>query len=420
MTTPAESRLFRKTALDRLSSPEELDQVVKISVGGSWIVLVAVLLFCAGATVWAITSRLPTTAAGRGMIVRIGGVLNVVSRGGGVVRSVDVRVGQRVEANQVVARIAQPALAERLRGLTDELSQVTAKRRRDLQLKRDEGRLRLEAFTRQRANAERAIGEIAEQARLAREQIPVMQQLFTRGLVTNQQVIAAQERLVELNGSAEVRRAEIKQLDAQAFEVETQIAALEGEIALDVAGRQRDVTAAQNELTLHETVTTPYAGAVLEIKVTPGGTVTDNTPILSLQADTENLEVLTYVASAQAKDIRDGMEVRIAPSTVKREEYGYMRGRVTFVADYPATAAAVMRNFQNDQLVTTLTREGPMTEVRVALEPDAQTASGFRWSSPGGPPIRISAGTMADTEIVTATRAPITLVVPILRQKLGL
>jgi HlyD family secretion protein len=420
MTTSAQSRLFRKTSLDRLSSPEELDQVVKISVGGSWIVLIAVLLFCAGATVWATTSRLPTTAAGRGMIVRTGGVLNVVSRGGGVVRSVDVRVGQRVEANQVVARIAQPSLADKLRALTDELTQVTAKRRRDLQLKKDEGQLKLEAFARQRANAERATGELVEQARLAREQIPVMQQLFKRGLVTNQQVIAAQERLVELNGFAEARRADIKQLDAQAFEVQTQIDALGGEIALDIAGRQRDVAAAQNELMMHETVTTPYAGAVLEIKVTPGGTVTDNTPILSLQADTDALEVLTYVPSTQAKDIRDGMDVRIAPSTVKREEYGFMRGRVTFVADYPATAAAVMRNFQNDQLVTTLTKEGPITEVHVAVEPDPRTTSGFRWSSPGGPPIKISAGTMADTEIVTATRAPITLVVPILRQKFGL
>jgi HlyD family secretion protein len=238
--------------------------------------------------------------------------------------------------------------------------------------------------------------------------------------VTNQQVITAQEKLVDLNAQAETKRADVKQFDAQAFEVQTDIAALEAEIDLDIAGRQRDVAAARNDLMLQQTVTTPYAGQVLEIKVTPGGTVTDNTPILSLQADTQTLEVLTYVASSHAKDIRTGMDVRISPSTVKREEYGYLRGRVTFVADYPATAAAVMRNFQNDQLVTTLTLQGPITEVRVALEPNTQTISGFRWSSPGGPPVKISAGTLASTEIVTATRAPITLVVPILRQKLGL
>ena len=114
------------------------------------------------------------------------------------------------------------------------------------------------------------------------------------------------------------------------------------------------------------------------------------------------------------------MPARISPSTVKREEFGYMWGKVVFVPDYPATVAAIMRNFQNEQLVQSLAGRGPVTEVRVALEPDATTVSGYRWSSPGGPPVKISAGTIAVAEIVTATRAPITLVVPILRQKLGL
>ena len=50
-----------------------------------------------------------------------------------------------------------------------------------------------------------------------------------------------------------------------------------------------------------------------------------------------------------------------------------MRGKVVFVAEYPATAAAVMRNIQNEQLVQTLTGQGPVTEVRVALERDART-----------------------------------------------
>jgi HlyD family secretion protein len=61
-----------------------------------------------------------------------------------------------------------------------------------------------------------------------------------------------------------------------------------------------------------------------------------------------------------------------------------------------------------------------VTEVRVALERDPNTVSGFRWSSPGGPPVKLSAGTIATAEIVTETRAPITLIIPILRQKLGI
>src|SRR6185503_6817130 len=110
------------------------------------------------------------------------------------------------------------------------------------------------------------------------------------------------------------------------------------------------------------------------------------------------------------------MDARISPSQVKREEYGFMWGKVVFVADYPATAAAVMRNFQNDQMVQTLAGHGPVTEVRVTLDRDPGTVSGFRWSSPGGPPIRVTAGTIAVAEVVTNRRAPISLVIPLLRQ----
>ena len=412
--------IFRKSSIDRLSSPEELDQVIRISIGGNWAALLAIFLFCAGASVWAMTSSLPTTAIGSGMIVRTGGVLNVVARGSGVVQSIDVVVGQHVNAQQVVATIAQPSLADRVRGMKDALTEIALKRQRDLKLKDDEIKMRIEALSRQRVNTERSIGELGEQARLAGEQIPVMEQLFSRGLVTNQQVIAARQKLVEVNGQAEDRKAQLKQLAAQQFELQTQTAALESEIRLDVANRQRDIASATRELTMQETVTTPYGGEVLEVKVSPGGMVAASVPMLSIQPDSDILEVLIYVSSLQAKDIRVGMDARISPSTVKREEYGFMWGKVAFVADYPATTASLMRNFQNEQLVQGLSARGPVTEVRVAPERDARTSSGFRWSSVGGPPIKISSGTITSAEIVTETRAPITLVVPILRQKFGL
>jgi HlyD family secretion protein len=414
------SPIFRRAALERLSSPEELDQVVTISIGGAWAALTGILLLCAAAVVWAMAASLPTTATGSGMVAGTGGVLNVVSRGSGIVRSIDVAIGQHLEANHVVATIAQPVLTTRVRGLRDELQQVLVKYEQDRRLKREETELRLEALARQRANLERSVAELAEQARLAAERVPAMEQLFSRGLVTNQQVIAARQTLVELNGQSADRLAQLKQLDAQAFELRTQTAALDAATRLDIASRERQIAAATDDLSLQETVVSPYAGDVVEIKVSAGSPVADGTPILSIQPDAKDLEVVTYVSALQAKDIRAGMDARVSPSTVRREEYGYIRGRVSAVANYPSTAAAIMRNFQNEQLVQALTSAGPVTEVRIVLEQDPATISGFRWSSSAGPPIRISAGTIAVADIVTETRAPITLVVPILRRTLGL
>jgi HlyD family secretion protein len=412
--------LFRKASLDRLSSPEELDQIIRISNNGSWAALVAVLLVCGAGTVWAFAAGLPTTATGNGMIVLTSGVLNVVSRGSGIVQSIDIQVGQHVEANQVVARVGQPTLTDRLRALQDTVAELGRKRARDLQLKGDEVKLRLDAIARQRLNTERLIQDLEEQTRLAADQVPVMEQLFSRGLVTNQQVIGARQKLVELRAQSEDRRAQLKQFDAQEFELRSQTSALQSEMRFDLANREREIASLRMELESQELVRAPEAGEVLEIKISPGGTVATNAPVLSIQPDSENLETLAYVSALQAKDIRVDMDARVSPSTVKREEYGFMRGKVVFVAGYPATTAALMRRFQNEQFVATLAAHGPVTEVRVVLERDPTTVSGFQWSSPGGPPIKISSGTLAMTQVVTETRAPITLVVPLLRQTLGL
>src|SRR5207248_816160 len=112
------------------------------------------------------------------------------------------------------------------------------------------------------------------------------------------------------------------------------------------------------------------------------------------------------------------MRVQISPSTVRREEYGFMRGRVVYVSDYPATSAALMRNFQNEALVTALTSQGPVTEVRVEMATNSKTPSGFEWSSPQGPPSIITSGSLCSAEIVTREQRPIALLFPSLKAKL--
>jgi HlyD family secretion protein len=158
---------------------------------------------------------------------------------------------------------------------------------------------------------------------------------------------------------------------------------------------------------------------VIEMKVVPGSTVTAGAPLFSIQPDVSELEVLAYVPSVKVKDIQNNMEAQISPSTVRREEYGFLRGRVQSVADYPATPAALMRSFQNESLVQALTGSGPITELRVELEPDPQTQSKYRWSSPAGPPVTLTSGTICSVRIITRSQRPISLVIPYIKEKLG-
>ncbi len=113
----------------------------------------------------------------------------------------------------------------------------------------------------------------------------------------------------------------------------------------------------------------PYTGRVLELKVYRGSAVSDGTPMVSIQPDAGNLEALVYLSAVEAKDVKPGMAAQISPGTVRREDYGFMTGNVAFVADYPATPVAMMSVLGNDPLVQSITAAGPVTEVRIDLDP---------------------------------------------------
>jgi len=67
----------------------------------------------------------------------------------------------------------------------------------------------------------------------------------------------------------------------------------------------------------------------------------------------------------------------------------------------------MQRVLRNDQLVKELSQRGSPIEVTADLLPDSSTRSGFKWSSPQGPPIGIFSGTLCTANIVVDRKRPV-------------
>jgi HlyD family secretion protein len=414
------TRLFRQVSLERLSSPEQLDQILRITSPRAWAGLGAIFLLLFAVVIWSYKGTLVTTASGQGVIARSGGVLNVVSRGEGVVMSLNVKVGDTLQAGQIVATVAQPILANKLKDMRQSLAEMVNERERLLQIRKQSARLQIDALERQRVNTERRIGELEEEAKLTQEQIASEAQLLGKGLITKQQSLVARQKLIDTQDQIGSLRAQIKQFEAQRFAAESQPQQDDSEMRIRISNQQRLLLEAEKELSLAEQVVTPYAGQVLELKVYPGNSVNAAQPILSIQPDANTLELVAYLPSLLAKDTRVGMEVQVSPSNVKREEYGFIWGQVGYGSDYPATPAAVMRNFQNESLSAALTGSSAVSEIRVALKVDGSTPSGFQWSTSKGPAVALTSGTLCTAQVVTRRERPITLFLPYVKKVLGL
>lgn len=414
------NEIFRKVSIERLSSPEQLDQLLKVNSARSWVALLAVLVLLGLTVLWSLEGSIATTASGQGVIIRTGGVLNVVSSGNGVVAALNIKVGDRIQKDQVIAKVAQPALLERIRANQEAIIEAGRQRAVASQIRGGSARLQVSALSRQRENAEREIKVLQEQAKLVAEQIPVEAELLAKGLFTRQQTYATRQKLLEIEGRIDGLNADLKRYDSEQFAIENQPVQADIEMQSRVASLERDLAGLRKELEVAANVVSPYGGEVIELRVAPGSAVTAGLPMLSIQPDLDQLDVLVYVPSVMAKQIHSGLEAQISPSTVRREEFGYLRGEVTSVADYPATPAALMRNFQNEPLVQSLTGGGPVTELHVRLVSDPATVSGYRWSSPLGPRLKLSSGTFVSAQIVTRRQHPIHLVIPSVKEMLGL
>lgn len=97
--------IFRRAAIERLASPEQLDQLVRITTPKGWLALVALSVLLVAVLVWAFVGTISEKVYGHGILLRAGGVVDVEARVSGVLSGIYVDIGQEVQKGQIVARI---------------------------------------------------------------------------------------------------------------------------------------------------------------------------------------------------------------------------------------------------------------------------------------------------------------------------
>jgi multidrug efflux pump subunit AcrA (membrane-fusion protein) len=311
--------IFREGSLERLSSPEQLDQLIKVTSPRAWLALAAVAVILLSIIVWSFLGSLPAKVAGQGILLNNGGVSSLEHHTAGRVIDIRFKAGDMVKKGDIVALIDRPELTANINSLLAKLGQMEAKH----------------------------------------------------------QAYSAEYRVTE---------SQIEEL--------------------------------RREMIYQSQIVSPLDGRILDWNIQKGGTVRpgETLAVIEQYGASVRLEAVIYVSAEMAEEIQPGMEAQITPAQVNKEEYGYMLGRVTSVAEYPSTAKAMLQILGNEALVSLLAGHGAPLKVEIELTPDNGTVSGYKWSSPQGPPISIPSGTLVQSEIVIKREKPIAKVIPLFRE----
>ena len=413
-------KLFRSAALKQLNSPDDLDRLVRVTRPIGWAAGLTLALMIAAVLAWSAIGRLPSRVAGDGLVLPQGGrVLEVQARGSGILSALAVRVGDQLEAGQVIGRLGSTESERELAGVQKELEE----RRRDLTqtiaAAQSELRLRTESLRRQRATIDLRIQTARGREATLQERLATTEQLFRERLVTRAQVIGTQNELQSAqqelsNAASDAARLGSDELELQRVADERM---RDRQRAVDDTARRAESLAAN--LGDQLTIRAPSSGTVLEIRTQAGALVRPGQEILALNQRDDRLEIVAFVSSANGSRLKPGMDVRVALSSARREEVGTLEGEVASVSQFPLSFEAINTIIGNDDLARTFTRSGPPFLVRISLRPDPASVSGYRWTSRRGNTVLVSSGIPAHVEIVTDLRRPIALVIPALREMLG-
>ena len=175
----------------------------------------------------------------------------------------------------------------------------------------------------------------------------------------------------------------------------------------------------QAEETLSRTqIQAQQSGTVMETMVEAGTVVGQGSELIRLAADEsgEGNVVVCYVPLSSGKKLTPGMQVMVYPTTVNKQEYGHMEATVVHVDDYVTSTTQMKKMLGDDLLVNSFTQDGPVIAVTCTLKEDPSTASGYFWSSKKGADIMLAEGTLIKADIVTERKAPIQMVIPLLKE----
>jgi HlyD family secretion protein len=436
MPAPSE-KLFRPQALDRFSSPDNLDQLMRVVSAKDWIPLVVIGGLFIVFAVWCVFGNLPTAVTGRGVLLRPRRMVPVQALGGGRLEALNVHAGDNIKKGQLIARVDQSEIRRKIEDdrqflatllLQEHLKTSTQNQQVSLQTQQDQ--LERKFLEAQRQSLQHGLNDAIAIDPMLKHRLDSLRKLRESGLIADAsaEYVAGELNYRDNNERISDYKAKLEQIDSQLKQLETHFTTLAKENLEASTARENQITDIRSRIAMGELqlaksgdIASDYAGRVAEIFAAVGQVIPAGGRLLSLDIEDPSTPPisLSYFPIKDGKKIQPGMTVQVTPDTVQRQRFGGIVGKVVSVTPLPVTKEGAVNTIGNPDLAQGIMGEGAYIEVTAQLQTDPSTYSGYHWSSSKGPGLKMSSGLTTLTRVTVEGRAPITYIFPILRETSG-
>ena len=169
----------------------------------------------------------------------------------------------------------------------------------------------------------------------------------------------------------------------------------------------------QGQTIAHISVEDSYSILTSTVEGTVISTKVDNEPfeafepIISVvsgnEGQTQRSMLIAYIDNAGQRDLREGMMAQVWPEDEKRDEIGYVKGKVVRIDRYPVAADEVRQTLKSEEMARRLLESGEMMyQVNIELLPAPDDPSRYDWSF--GEPDNVSMNVGTYCSVLTETK----------------
>ncbi len=439
--------IFREKSLERLSSPERLDQLFLVVKRHDWITVLCIGFLVLIGIVWGCVGKIPVTVDAPAVLMPQDQIVRLQTPAAGTVDSLFVKTGSHVKKGDRILRLDAFETRKELEQARDALERMRRDHRASGGLLFAQSRQDIARIDDKQKSLQTRISQIEELSRIVQSGDtslkadpsmfdPVSKQtrllfdlwqkdraMFASGAVSRETVLKSELDLLGSLSSSDLveLRDQLAKLSVEKQQIQQDM--LDSTIADSSSEMLLSDQLARLELKLERQsmVLASCNGNVLEVPLSVGQVVSAGEDAASLQIDNRDssLVCLAYFNIRDGRRIAKGLDVQVTPDFVQRARFGSIAGHVENVSAFPISRKAIVDRLGSNELAEQLGRDGVVIEATIALVKDSSTSSGYKWTSGKGVSSKLVVGTTSTARAVIERRPPFSYILPFFKNLLG-
>lgn len=393
---------YRSDSLDSLVSSDDLDQASMLIKFRSLLFLSVFVLLISIAVACSVLIYIPIKVSGPSVIWSDVGVLQVTAKDPGVVTSINVKIGDHVKTDQVIAVLDQSRVKDQLDSATFKLK-VLQQYISDIEESQSNDQKTREEFKRVVDGIHKS-SENLNKTRLNRlnSRKEELKNLHKEGLIKFDQYYTFIDRIEDTESSIindqRMVVSELKEENSKHISEYREL--LQKKLEADQLSSE--VKLLTSQLTDQGELKSKITGRVVEITSSVGDFLSPGSPVILVRPDSmdDEMTFVVFISSEQVKPVSVGMPTELELSAFPPTKYGKLVGKVKSISPMPLSSSGLMKELKNDQLVGRITEAGSPFMVKVEILRDPITGD-FKWSSASKSERKLQVGMIGQGSVIT-------------------